>query len=429
MGLNERGGGAVRAERLPCRIIGLLVMAALAMAACGGGATTGGSSSKQGAPSGSLTVWVGSWWQPIIPAVEQAFQKSYPKVKLTIDPIPISGYEQKVVTATLGGTPPDVADLDTTWISSVASKHLLQPLDAYFGSLPQKQFSPATWQGSHFNGKLYAIPDRDGSEVYFYNKTVFDDAHVPYPTNSWNYQDFLSIAQKLTVPGQRYGVGMAAALSDPSNVMSSFAPVLYAYGGDFLNSQGTKATINSAAAVRAITYWTQLYTKYHVAPPGTPGYAETQNVQPLFVNNQIGLMPGTSNLYTAFAADPNLRWGMVLPPGKVGVGGGYAMTIPSGASNPTAARAFVQWLVQPTHLALLNREPARSTALVYPPWNSAQFAPLREALPYQRTLPTVGAWAQMETDLITHLQKILTGSETPQQGADALEQQFNSLLH
>jgi multiple sugar transport system substrate-binding protein len=402
------------------------------LAACGGAGGSGATpqpSASAGAPSGTLTVWVGSWWQPIIPKVVQAFEQAYPKVKLTIDAIPISGYEQKVVTATLGGTPPDVADLDTTWVSSIASKRLLQPLDPYFGTLPAKEFSPGSWVGSHFNGKLYAVPDRDGSMVYFYNKTVFDTAHVPYPTDSWTYQDFLSIAQKLTVPGQRYGVGMAAALSDPSNVMSSFAPVLFANGGNFLDKTNTTATINSAAAVKAITYWSELYTKYHVAPPGTPGFTESQDVQPLFVNNQVGLMPGTSNLYTAFAANANLRWGMVLPPGKVGVGGGYAMSIPAGASNPTAARAFISWLIQPEHLALLNREPARSTALVYPPWNSADFAPLRNAMPYQRPLPPVANWTQMENDLIVHLQKVLAGTETPKQAADALQTQFTSLLH
>jgi multiple sugar transport system substrate-binding protein len=423
----NRIGGAVRH-----RLGGVLIACALMIAACGGTSGTGTTpqpSASASAASGNLTVWVGSWWQPIVPKIVQAFEQSYPRVKLTIDAIPISGYEQKVVTATLGGTPPDVADLDTTWISSIASKHLLQPLDSSFGSLPAKQFSPGSWVGSHFGGKLYAVPDRDGSLVYFYNKTVFDEAHVPYPTDSWTYQDFLSIAQKLTVPGQRYGVGMAAALSDPSNVMSSFAPVLFASGGNFLDKTNTKAVINSPAAVKAITFWSELYTKYHVAPPGTPGYTESQNVQPLFMNNEVGLMPGTSNLYTAFSADPNLRWGMVLPPGKVGVGGGYAMSVPVGASNPTAARAFISWLIQPEHLALLNREPARSTALVYPPWNSASFAPLRQALPYQRALPPVANWTQMETDLIVHLQKVLAGSETPKQAADALETQFTSLLH
>lgn len=414
------------------RLAGVLVICAIAIAACGGGAGGGASpprpSASAAAASGNLTVWVGSWWQPIVPKVVQAFEQAYPRVKLTIEPIPISGYEQKVVTATLGGTPPDVVDLDTTWISSIASKRLLQPLDSTFGGLPAKEFSPGSWTGSHFKGKLYAVPDRDGSMVYFYNKTVFDAAHVPYPTDGWTYQDFLSISQKLTVPGQRYGVGMAAALSDPSNVMSSFAPVLFAFGGNFLDQAGSRATINSPAAVKAITYWSELYTRYHVAPPGTPGYTLTENIQPLFVNNQVGLMPGTSNLYTAFSANPTLRWGMVPPPAKVGVGGGYAMAMPAGAANPAAARAFISWLIQPQHLALLNREPARSTALVYPPWNSAEFAPLRQALPYQRPLPPVANWTQMETALIVHLQKVLSGTETPKQAADALQGQFTSLL-
>lgn len=407
----------------------LLATLALTAAACGGGGASNPSPASAGPPSGALTVWVGSWWQPIVPKVKEAFARAYPKVALNIEPLPISGYLDKAISSTLGGDPPDVVDLDANWISSMAGRHLLQPLDAYAQGLPKNDFSPAIWNSSHFGGKLYAIPDRDGSEVYFYNKTVFDEAHVPYPTNSWTYQDLLSIALKLTVPGQRYGVGMAADISDPSNVLSSFAPVLWAYGGNFLNDANTRAVINSPASVRAITFWTQLYTRYKVAPPGTPGFSLTKDVQPLFQNNQIGLMPGTSNVFNTFSMRPDLQWGMVQAPNHVGLGGGYAMAMPVGAKNPAAARAFMLWLAQPQIMGtLLNRAPARQSALKYPPWNTAQFAPLRDALPYQRSVPNVASWSQMQNDLITELQKILTGAATPQQGADTLEGQMNGLL-
>ena len=153
---------------------------------------------------------------------------------MNIQPLPINGYLDKFTTTALGGAAPDVVDLDTTWVSTVAAHGLLQPLDDLVAKLPVADISPAAWKASQFKGVQYAIPNRSGPGVYYYNKTVFDKAGVPYPTDDWTYSDFLEIAKKLTIPGQQYGVGVPADVSDPSNVTTMFAPMLWAMGGDFL---------------------------------------------------------------------------------------------------------------------------------------------------------------------------------------------------
>ena len=51
--------------------------------------------------------------------------------------------------------------------------------------------SPAVWMASRFKGVQYAIPPASGPGIYYYNKTVFDRAGVPYPGNDWTYDDFL----------------------------------------------------------------------------------------------------------------------------------------------------------------------------------------------------------------------------------------------
>jgi len=48
------------------------------------------------------------------------------------------------------------------------------------------------------DGKLYGLPYRSDFWILFYNKDMFDEAGIPYPTNDWTWNDFRETALKLT---------------------------------------------------------------------------------------------------------------------------------------------------------------------------------------------------------------------------------------
>ena len=64
--------------------------------------------------SGAITIWVGSWWAPQLAITHKLWQADNPEITLNIEPLPINGYLDKFITAALGGTPPDIIDLDST---------------------------------------------------------------------------------------------------------------------------------------------------------------------------------------------------------------------------------------------------------------------------------------------------------------------------
>jgi len=378
--------------------------------------------------TGTVTVWVGSWWEPQIPIATQMWAKDNPGITLKIEPLPINGYLDKFTASALGGDPPDVIDLDVSWASTVAAKGLLQPLDDVAKSLDVNDYSPGVWASSRYNGHQYAIPNRAASYVFYYNKTVFDKVGVPYPTNNWTYNEMLQIARKLTVPGQ-YGIGIAADLSDPSNVMGLLSAMIWANGGDFLNADNTKATINSPKSVAGLAFWADLYTRYHVVPEGTPNFTTTRDVLPLFEANKVGMLTSTSTPFDEFSKQKDLRWGTVLSPDRVNVSGGWAMGVPVGAQNAAAARVFLLWLAKPENMGkIMNRTPARLSVYKAPPWNNPEYAIFGQALRDARALPTVGDWASIQTVIITNAQKILVGQLNPRQAADAMATQIDAML-
>ena len=378
--------------------------------------------------SGTVTVWVGSWWQSQVPLVMQTWSRDNPKITLKMEPLPINGYLDKFIASALGGNPPDVIDLDATWVSTAAAKGLLQPLDSSAQGLDIKDYAPAVWAASHYKGVLYALPNRASSTAFFYNKTVFDKAGAGYPTDGWTYNDLLQIARKVTIPGQ-FGIGVAADISDPSNVMDLLASVIWVYGGDFLTKDNTKAAINSPKSVQGLTFWAELYTKYHVAPQGTPNFSTTRDLLPLFEANKLGMVLGSSNIVDEFSKHLELRWGAVLSPSKVNRSGGWTMGVPVGAKNAAAARVFLLWLAKPENLGkLMNRTPARLSVYSAPPWNDPKFGIFTKALHDARSLPGVGDWFGIQTVIITEAQKILVGQMSPQQAADSMAKQIDVIL-
>jgi multiple sugar transport system substrate-binding protein len=404
-----------------------LVMTLIVSACSGSGARQQESAPPEKA-SGTVTVWVGSWWQSQLPTINEMWNRDHPEITLKIEPLPINGYLDKFTASALGGTPPDVIDLDATWVSTVAAKGLLQALDKEAKTLDVKDYAPSIWAYSRYKGVQYALPNRASSLVFYYNKTVFDKAGVPYPSDVWTYDDLLQTAKKLTIPGQ-FGVGVAADISDPSNVMDLFAGSIWAHGGDFLNKDNTKSVINSAKSVEGITYWSELYTKHHVAPQGTPNFSTTRDLLPLFQANKLGLITSSSNVFDELSKRPELKWGTVLSPNKVNRSGGWTMGVPVGAKNGAAARVFLLWMAKPENMGkVMNRTPARLSVYSSPPWNDPKYAIFTKALQDARSLPAVANWASVQTVIITEAQKILVGQSTPQQAADSMAKQIDALL-
>jgi multiple sugar transport system substrate-binding protein len=405
-----------RARRLHSMLAGATLAAAIAAAG-----------SAQAA--GTVTIWVGSWWDTQVPILQEMWKADHADITLDVQPLPINGYLDKFTAASLGGSPPDVIDLDSTWVSTAAAQGLLEPLDDVVKQINVADMAPAVWKASAYDGKQYAIPNRGGPGVWYYNKTVFDKAGVPYPQDGWTYKDFLAIVQKLTIPGQQYGVGVPADASDPSNVMSMFAPVLWAFGGDFLTPDNTKAAINSPKSIEAITFWSDLYLKYKVTPEGTPNFTTTRDIQPLFEANKVGLLTSSSNTFDALLKKPEIKWGVVTSPDKVNRGGGWTMGVPVGAKNPADAETFLVWLNKPENQAkVMNRWPANKKSLLLPPWNDPKYEVFRAAEPDARSVPSVAAWFQMQDAVITNLQKILVGQSTVQQAADAAADKINQII-
>lgn len=77
----------------------------------------------------------------------------------------------------------------------------LEPLDSYIEEMGEEykdNFYESLWSYNSIDGKIYGIPVGYTSHVVYYNKDLFDEKGIEYPTSGWTWDDFQEIARQIT---------------------------------------------------------------------------------------------------------------------------------------------------------------------------------------------------------------------------------------
>jgi multiple sugar transport system substrate-binding protein len=400
-------------------LAGLLLCTTGVLFAGGGQASSGGAA--------TVTVWKGSWWVDAVPKIQEAYKKVAPNVNLVIEVLPINGYFDKAAATILAGDGPDVLAIDATQMGQFFDKSLIRPLDDMLAGYDLSDFAGIINAG-RYKGKLYALPFRTSSSIMFYNQTLFQEAGLPFPQDGWTWDDLLAVSRKLS-KGDVYGYGIAASADDISNVFTTLTPVVYAFGGEYFNADQTRPTLDDPKTVQAIKWWSDLYLKEKVVPPGSINYTLTRDVQPLFIGGKIAIMIGGDQNVSELAKYPDLKYGFVVPPKGPSTTGGWSYTIPVTAKNPQGAIDYIKWFLLPENLGnLAVRIPARLKATQYGAWNSPIYQTVLKAAMDGRIPPGAPQWTEMQRIIIVELQNILQGAKTAEQGCADMQRQSLALF-
>ena len=266
------------------------------------------------------------------------------EINVVVEDIPGSEYFQKLNTLAAGDTVGDVF-----WISSIegyfrlAATGVARPLDDLIeeSGYALDEHYETTTSAAYLNGQIYGIPilAHPGRVGLFFNKTLFDDAGVDYPNDTWTHDDFLEAAIALTDPGRRIWGFM-----DPEGSYFTSIVFIRAWGGDTLNADGTESVLNSEEAKAALAFQASLYNEHRVAPPpGTTGQGANQ----LFAANQLAMFQSGfwGSSVVQLLEDPDVLGVAPMPIGPTGQRGSMfefdPLCVASTTENPAEAFAWV----------------------------------------------------------------------------------------
>ncbi|HEY0240892.1 MAG TPA: sugar ABC transporter substrate-binding protein [Friedmanniella sp.] len=332
-----------RSLRLAATVAGLTLLAT----ACGGGGSDngGGGGSDAGASagpaSGTITVWARDSEQGFMPQLIDLYNKSHTvQAKVTI--IPAASFVQKLGTAASAGSGPDVSSIDLVYAPYFASAGALEDISSLAGSLPYKNaLSPSHQRLSTFDGKTYALPFTAEASAVYYNKDLFKKAGIANPPAS--FADMRADAKKIRALGSDYYGFTFAGACGGCNVFE-FAPHIWASGGDILNEDGTKATLDSPQVADALQLYRDMWTDGSI-PSAAKNDAGTQQI-PLFTSGKVGMI--TLGAFAIPSIEKaKINFGVTPIPGKDGgtssFAGGDVISVINGTKNPAGAQDFVKW--------------------------------------------------------------------------------------
>lgn len=132
-------------------------------------------------------------------------------------------------------------------------------------------YSESSYEQYRLDGHVYAIPETQGFNVMFYRKDVLEELGLETP------QTWKELIEMLpTIQGNNLSIGIptaagssgaaAASTTIMSNVpdLSMYFSLLYQYGGDMYNEEGTKTTVNTEAGVRAFDDYVRYFNAYGI---------------------------------------------------------------------------------------------------------------------------------------------------------------------
>ena len=422
-------------------LAGAALVAALLASACSGGTKIDQSKDAAAGYDANKDVTITWWTGQDADAEKQAeqlaaeFHASHPHI--TINTSAGASTTDDLLTKLSAGfasdTYPDISYAYGSWAGQLAASGKTQNLTNWVKdpSVAWNEIPAAARETATVDGQVIGIPALVDNLALIYNKTLFDNAHVAYPTDTWSWDDFRTAAKQLTDTSKNL-YGTAYSVSGSEDTTWHLWPLLWQHGGKILD--GDKPAFNSDAGVAA------LETLRQIAVDDKSMYLDQtdEKYAALFNDNRIGMMiSGPWSLYDL--ADAHVNYGVAFLPGYNGdhetISGPdvWVLFNHSDANRAGASRAFLQWLTSKDIDLKWNlgngNLPLRSSESSTPefqdyckqyPGAQKFFDNLANA---KQARPTVEAYPELSRYVGQAIAEVLQGASTPKAALDKAAQQ------
>ena len=349
----------------------------------------------------------------------EAFEASHPDIKVDVETIGYDDYFTQMQTRVAGGTAPDCYELNIENFAAYANKGLL----AEISGVDVSGLNDTALNAFCVNGKQYGLPESFSNVVLIYNKDLFDQAGVAYPTNDWTQDDVQAAAEAIRALGDDiYGIWQPITYNE-------FFKVVAQYGGALLNADKTQFTINSPENLKAAQTLVDRVLVSNVQPNAAQqgGMGDWD----MFMSGRLGMIPTGIWAFVTFTEGCDFAWDIAVEPGSTQKATHFfsnCVVMNPDTKYPEAVATWLAWLTSSTESAdirlaagwdlpaLKDLNALSSYLEITPPENrKAVF----ESLDYLVMPPVIEDYALM-SDIIT--QKLAAAAEGTITVQEALDQ-------
>jgi multiple sugar transport system substrate-binding protein len=237
------------------------------------------------------------------------------QIEVTI--IPAADFVTKIGTAVAGGAAPDIMAIDLIYVPAFAAADQLTEIGSLAKALPYfDKLSPSHVRLATYKDKVYGLPFNAEASVLMWNKGLFKQAGLDPEKGPTNWDEIYTDAKKITALGNGiFGYYFSGACAGCNAF--TFAPLIWASGGDILSADYSKPTLTDPNVKAALEFYRKMWVE-KLMPEG----AKVDNGSDFFnafQTNKTGMI-GTG----AFAQSvlrqnhPEIEFGVTYLPGQKG---------------------------------------------------------------------------------------------------------------
>jgi multiple sugar transport system substrate-binding protein len=284
-------------------------------------------------------------------------------------------------------------------------------------------------------GVQYALPATFSDVVLFYNKSLFDNAGLAYPSEDWTYDDLVAAGEALTVDADGDG------LMDTFGYALAWWPMyLYLYEADVLTEDGSACALTSPEAIAGLEKMVELQGDGGIAPSRESLAAQSD--WDMFIAGRLAMFPvGPWGVQPFNDNITDFEWDIAHHPAfetqaTFLFGNSYAIS--SSSENKDAAWTFLKFATGPEGSLIRQqgkyeispvREVAESEFLASlagaPPENAIVFM---EAVDYAVTPPAHPQWSEIHDAIWPELELALLGEITVEEAVNNACTAVNGIL-
>lgn len=383
--------------------------------------------------------------------------------RIFVEVLTVSDIDQKMLLATAGGHPPDVAGLYAGSVQTYAEKGALTPLDSMLRQvgIRAEQYIPVYWKQCGHRGFQWALPSAPASLALHWNKKMFREAGLDPNRPPRTLDELDAIAEKLTLVNViRYGKSQRVRFSDltPEEKMHGkfdlvqlgFVPMepgwwnsrWGSWFGGRLWDGNRRITATDLGNLQALE-WIQSYPKkYGLDRLRSFGasFGSFNSPQNAFLSEKVAMVLQGVWMYNFISKyAPHLEWGAAPFPSKdprtipmVTLAECDVLVIPHGAKHPKEAFEFIRYV---------NTRPAMEKLCL----GQLKFSPLAETSPdfvrkhphpYLQVFidlakspnafspPHVTIWNQYTQEMTVAVDRVFGGLITPREALEEVQQRM-----
>jgi multiple sugar transport system substrate-binding protein len=357
-------------------------------------------------------------------------------VRVEVQQIPWSAAHEKLLTAFVGRSTPDVAQLGNTWIAELVALRAIEPLDERVdrpGGAERSAYFAGIWDTNVIDGVTYGIPWYVDTRLLFYRKDTLARAGYDAMPATWSEWRAAMEAVKKEVGADRFAIFL------PTNEWTQPVILGLQAGSSLLREDATRGAFRGAEFRRALDFYLDLFRS---------------GLAPSVANNEVG------NLYQEFARGyfsmivtgpwnlgefrrrlpPELQdaWATAPLPGPeadsgVSLAGGSSLVMFHDTAHPEAAWALIEFLSRPEQQVrfyeLSGDLPARREAWADPALaGDPNLAAFGTQLERAVSTPKIPEWEQIAARVLDRVEFAIRGSVPPDSALAELDRDVDRIL-